>query len=32
LITLNEEFNLSALLPDIPKGAEIIVVDSGSQI
>jgi glycosyltransferase involved in cell wall biosynthesis len=31
LITLNEEENLSALFPDIPKGAEIIVVDSGSQ-
>ena len=31
LITLNEEENLSALLPDIPKGAEIIVLDSGSQ-
>jgi glycosyltransferase involved in cell wall biosynthesis len=31
LITLNEEKNLSALLADIPKGAEIIVVDSGSD-
>ena len=30
LITLNEEHNLKSLLPDIPAGAEIIIVDSGS--
>jgi glycosyltransferase involved in cell wall biosynthesis len=31
LITLNEEINLCGLLPEIPKGAEIIIIDSGSQ-
>lgn len=30
VITLNEEINLPSLLQDIPKGAQIIVVDSGS--
>ena len=30
VITLNEENNLPSLLKDIPKGAQIIVVDSGS--
>ena len=30
IITLNEERNLKGLLPDIPKGAEVIIVDSGS--
>jgi glycosyltransferase involved in cell wall biosynthesis len=30
IITLNESRNLKSLLPDIPKGAEIILVDSGS--
>ena len=30
IITLNEEVNLKRLLPGIPKGAEIIVVDSHS--
>lgn len=30
IIALNEARNLNSLLPDIPKGAEIIVVDSGS--
>ena len=31
LITLNESRNLASLLPDIPKGAEVIIVDSGSS-
>lgn len=31
IITLNEEINLTRLLPEIPKGAEIILVDSGSS-
>lgn len=30
IITLNEENNLPSLLKDIPKGAQLIVVDSGS--
>ncbi len=30
IITLNESRNLTSLLPDIPKGAEIVLVDSGS--
>lgn len=30
IITLNEEHNLRSLLSEIPKGAEIILVDSGS--
>lgn len=31
IITLNEERNLASLLPDIPKEAEIVIVDSGSS-
>lgn len=31
IITLNEEFNIYRCLSSIPKGCEIIVVDSGSQ-
>jgi glycosyltransferase involved in cell wall biosynthesis len=30
IITLNEARNLKSLLPEVPKGAEIILVDSGS--
>jgi glycosyltransferase involved in cell wall biosynthesis len=31
IITLNEENNLRSLLPGIPTGAEIVIVDSGSS-